>query len=225
MFTIAANSPTGQQFIGVKTAGGTTLPLPFVVGTDFMISENSPSSTGAPGATAMTTLTLTPTTINTTFPVAVTFNVTGLPAETTCQLNGSPCATYSLPASDGVAASTNVTLVMTTTAPAILVAPRTPGPQSPLAAPGLAMLTWASLFLALGAALGTARKQRGIRLHWALGATLIIALVGLAGACSGGGTTTMLPPNPGTPAGTYPVMVTAASANASHSVTYTLMVQ
>jgi len=226
-FTIAANAAAGTQNVAVTAAGSTSNNIAFGVGTDFLMCIGSPcASTGSgskpPGMPANTTISLTPSTAGSPFPAGVTLTCTGLPSESACLFSPpSP-----LPASDGMAATTMVNLSVSTTAPS-LVAPRTRGPHPPLAAPRVEVLAWASLLVALSAALVMARKERGARLRWIFSAALILALAGLAGACGGGsgGGSTGPPPDPGTPAGTYPIAVTAASGNASHTVTYTLTVQ
>jgi len=78
------------------------------------------------------------------------------------------------------------------------------------------------LGLASLATLAAARKRRAA---WLLGACLLLAM--LWSACGGGGTTTPPPTNPGTPAGTYTVDVTATDATTStltHTIQLTLIV-
>jgi IPT/TIG domain len=228
-FAIAANAPTGPQFITVTTAGGTSNNVMFGVGADFLLADNPTSGSVPPGSGAGTTVTITPMPANTTFPVSVQFMASGLPNETTCNFTSTAAGfvggqTGTLPAADGAAASApQVMLSCTTTAPS-LVAPRTREPWGPTSAPRTMALAWASLLAALGAAFLAAMRQRRLWLRWALAAMLILAFAGLTSACGGGGGTTVVH-NPGTTPGTYPITVMATSANASHTTTFTLTVQ
>jgi drug/metabolite transporter (DMT)-like permease len=65
------------------------------------------------------------------------------------------------------------------------------------------------------------RRRGGVLL------SLIIAALLSFSACGGGGggSSKTPPPDPGTPAGTYPMVVTAASGALQHSVNFTLTVQ
>jgi hypothetical protein len=89
---------------------------------------------------------------------------------------------------------------------------------------GLGRVFWlyALLWLASVLAFAVARRRRAA---WLLGAGLLIVM--LWSAC-GGGTKTVPPPqNPGTPAGTYTVDVTATDASTStltHTIKLTLTV-
>ena len=117
-------------------------------------------------------------------------------------------------------ASATVAVAVSTTAPSL--AP----PQGRFVPPGMTGLRgvfglFALLWLAGVAALAGARKRRAA---WLLGVGLLTAL--LWSACGGGGTTT-LPHNGGTPAGTYTVDVTATvptAPNLSHTIQLTLTV-
>ena len=67
-------------------------------------------------------------------------------------------------------------------------------------------------------------RWRSIMVPLASGLLLTLALAG----CGGGGTSANVTPNPGTPAGTYPLTVTgtagSGSSTLSHSVTFMLTV-
>ena len=85
------------------------------------------------------------------------------------------------------------------------------------------ILAWGTLLMALGAGIIASRRERGVRLRWALAALLILAFSGFTAACGGGGSS-MPQPMPGTTPNTYPIMVMASSANATHTSTFMVTV-
>jgi len=228
-FMIAANASTPSQLVNVHTAGGTSNNQMFGVGANFMLMDSPTSQSVAPGAGAMTTVTITPTPASTNFPVNVTFTAAGLPSETTCNFTSTAAgftggSTGIMPAADGASASApQVMLACTTTAPSLII-PNSPEPWYPANFHSHLALAWAGLLLALGAAFTLAGRQRKLRLRWALAAMLILAFAGFTSACGGGGGTPVMH-NPGTPAGTYMITVTATSGNATANTMFTLTVQ
>ena len=169
------------------------------------------------------------------YPGNVLISCSGLPAESSCVFSSTAAGftggtTGVLPATAGAAGSAQITVMFTTTAPS-LVSPRGGEPRAPGDPRPVLHLLWAGLLLAL--ALGFAPlRRRTSRLRWTLAIMLILALVGLAGACGGGPSSSGGGGgggggggNPGTPQGTFPIVVTASSANVTHSVSYSLTVQ
>jgi hypothetical protein len=141
------------------------------------------------------------------FSAAVTFSCTGLPAASSCTFN---------PASvtpSGSAAST--TLTISTTARTLVASAR---PAAKHGVPALATALFAICGLVLLGA-GKMRKWQSVTLM-----LCALALVGGIVACGGGNPP---PPvqNPGTPAGTFSVVVTATSGNTAHSSTVKLTVR
>jgi hypothetical protein len=181
-------------------------------GMDFAVSSSTPSQTVSPGQVANYALTLAP---QNGFNQAVSLTCTGAPSESTCTLTPN---TVTL---NGTASGT-VAVAVSTTAPSL--AP----PQGRFLPPGftgLGRMFWLYGLLGLAslATLAAARKRRAA---WLLGAGLLIVMLWCA--CGGGGTKTVPPPtNPGTPAGTYTVDVTATDASTStltHTIQLTLTV-
>jgi len=134
----------------------------------------------------------------------------GLPAEATCSFT---------PAS--ITGSGTTTLMITTKAATVAtLEPQRSTPDNQRS-PGWWMatggMTFAGVFL-LGV---PPRRRRGS----ALLSLIIVAVLSLS-ACGGGGNSTRTPPpDPGTPLGTYPVVVTATSGALQHVVNLTLTVQ
>jgi len=128
---------------------------------------------------------------------AITFACTGLPAAATCTFN---------PAS--ITTSGTVTLTIGTTAKSTVFAP-----QPPSGAPPILLF----LFFTLAAfALGQLRVRR-LRLAGAMACLALLALVG----CGVNRPTPVLH-SPGTPPGTYAVVVTASSASQGATATSTV---
>jgi len=224
-FTMPAAPFTNNSNITVTTAGGTSNPVTFGVGTQFTFTANPTSGTVAPGASASTTFTIGDVTAGSPFPAQMNFTVAGLPSQTTCTLASSVTGFVanppSLPASDGPMAPLMGTVTCTTTAPSSTV----PGVRSHsggMLSPRVVIAAWSILLFALTSLLIVAGRKRHTRLQWALAAVLVFGFAGFASACGGGGGGMG---NSGTPAGTYMITVTATSGNAtSQTITFTLTV-
>jgi hypothetical protein len=180
-------------------------------GMDFAMTSSTTSQTVSAGQAANYSLTLAP---QGGFNQIVNLACTGAPSESTCTL------TLSAVELSGTASAT-VAVAVSTTAPSL--AP----PQGRFLPPGMTGLgrvfwLYALLWLASVLVLAAARKRRAA---WLLGTGLLIVMLWCA--CGGGGTTTPPPHNPGTPAGTYTVDVTATvptAPNLSHTIQLTLKV-
>ncbi|HTS70142.1 MAG TPA: choice-of-anchor tandem repeat GloVer-containing protein [Terriglobia bacterium] len=144
----------------------------------------------------------------------VSFTCTGAPSEATCTVSPNP-------ASPGASVTVNVT----TTAPSRLAPHVSPPPLRPPRPQPL--LGLAILLICMVGALSFQRSRGGSmrRLPLVAGCLLLLVLAACGGGGGGGGTT---PSNPGTPAGTYTLMVTgtagAGSSAVSHSVSLTIIV-
>ena len=230
-FSVASNAPTGPQNITVTQASGTSAPIVFGVGTDFKLSAGPPSPNPViAGASSTFVLTLTPTTPNAPFPTTIVFGCSNLPALSGCGFNPP-----SVSPSQGMAASTSVIAVYQTTSPT-MVGPRSGERGRPKGVPhgiaaGLATLLAALLVLSrMRAAAGSARFGGGGARGWlpalryAVAASLILALAGLAGACGGGKKAVAILPG-GTPVGTYNITVTALGGSTTPSATFTITVR
>ena len=155
----------------------------------------------------------------------VAFTCTGAPSEATCAVSPNPATVGS--------SATNITVIVTTTAPSVSPPRSRPLPPVPPIGPGLPGLWMLALALVAMAWAIIRRNQPGVSrgqaallpLAAGLLLTLALAACGGGGGGGGGGGTT---PNPGTPAGTYPLTVTgtagSGSSAVSHSVTLTLTV-
>jgi hypothetical protein len=148
-------------------------------------------------------------------PGTVSLGCSGLPLGATWSFNPTT------PSSNGTTAET---LTVTTTAPSVLGMnqPQLPLGQQPLyVAMAMSLPTFGLLFVGIGR--GRGKKGKAARLV-ILGVVMLITLLALTG-CGGhprslfGGNG-----NGGTPAGTFPITVTASSGNASAQTTVTLTV-
>jgi pseudomonalisin len=183
-------------------SGSTSSPVSYKV-QDFRVAPNPATITiTAPGQSGMSALTITPLGG---FSQALTYSCTGLPSEATCAF---------------VAASaTSETLTITTTAPSSRLN------RSPFDRRG--RIFYALLlpgFLGLISLGNRERTRRDLRLL-SLIAGLALSTLWMA-ACGGGSSGP--PSNPGTPAGTGTVTVTATTGGTSplmHTATITLTVQ
>jgi hypothetical protein len=211
MFAIAANTALGPQNVSVTTAGGTSATVAFTVNSDFNFMATSLSGSVLPGGAAMSTLTITPTTVGAQFPGPVTFGCTGLPFETSCNFTpGSLAATATTPPAN------MVNLSIQTTMPSSVF----PGFARRIPGPWFGVLAWAGILLAFAGLLLVRRASRVWR--YVMGAALVLAISGLAGACGGGGGVH----NPGTPpGGPFPITIMVTSGGVTHTATFNLTVQ
>jgi hypothetical protein len=194
--------------------GGTSSALQFTV-TDFTVTAQTSSKSVNAGLPAVFTLMVAPS--NGAFANQITFTVTGLPADAT------PSFTPSATITPG-ATPQPVTLTITTTPHTAASAPYSPRGDKPI----LRLLSLVGMALALvwfAFRICGHRVQRlAPQMFLAL---LLVASAGLAacGAGGGGGSSASLPnPTTGTPAGIYPITVTATSGGVSHSTTVTMTV-
>jgi len=189
-----------------------TIPLSGT-GMDFAISSATTSQTVTAGQTANYTLTLAP---GGGFTQTVNLTCTGAPSLATCTLTPNSAALNGT-------ASTTVGVAITTTAPSTAWLAPPAGRLLPPGFTGFGRVFWLYGLLGLAslATLVAARKRRAAYL---LGACLLLAM--LWTAC--GGSSTPAPKTiPGTPAGTYTVVVTGAAASTStltHTINLTLTV-
>jgi hypothetical protein len=186
---------------------GSTSPAITETVQDFSFSVNGTpatvlAATVAPGGSAVFTLQLAPTS-GTTFPSAVTFTLTGLPAG----------ATYSITPSS-IPAGVNATTVTVTVNTAMSSA----SPSASTGGAGFPRPLLLAMFLPL---LGTRKLRHAVRLQM-LPSILMLAAVGMLMATSmtacGGG-------KPATPATTSAIMLTATSGSVHHSITLNLTIQ
>jgi subtilase family serine protease len=215
----APSMATGTQTVTLSATGGGTTQTSTVTmdvtATTESFTLNPPSSapTVAPGQTATVNLTVTSTTgfLTTATPqttvMPVTYKCTGFPSESNCTI--SPSTTT----------ATTVSLAITTTAPTSkLQSPFDRGSRIFYAAllPGLF-----GIVFAFGSPKGT--KLRGMRM---LGLMMVLGFSTLwLGSCSGSNNNSSS--NPGTPAGSYTIMVNATTGGTipvTSSTTFTLTV-
>ncbi len=148
-------------------------------------------------------------TSSTGFTGTITLSCSKLPAGAACQF-AQPSIT-----STGTLTTITDTITVTTTAAgaALLRSPSHPHFAHWLAAGGFGLF---SLLL-----FGGSRRQRPARFL-----ALLTLLIMLLSACGGGGSSPPPPPpNPGTPTGTYNVVVTASSGSTTSTTGFTLVVQ
>jgi hypothetical protein len=186
----------GDSTFAGSTSAGATLGVQ-----DFKIAATPTTVTvTAPGQSGTTTLTITPLGG---FTQTVTYTCAGLPSEATCTFP---------------TAATGGTLTITTTAPSARM------DKNPLGRSR--RLFYALLlpgFLGLVVSAGSRKRTlRGLRL---LSLIAVLALSTLWMPACGGGSSSGGTSNPGTPAGTSSVTVTAAAGSLTHSVPVTLTIQ
>jgi Bacterial Ig-like domain (group 3)/FG-GAP-like repeat len=200
----------GDQNNAASTSSAATI---VIAAPDFTISATPASGTITPGQTATYTFTVSPVGG---YAGAVSFSCGTLPAQAACSF--SPA---SVTPSGGSPASTTMTIT-TATSSAMLNPERRSSPSLPpwFPAGGLAMAG------VIGLAFAPKRIWRlNQQLRWLCWALLLASLSLLASGCGGGGNNS--PSNPGTPAGSYTVSVTASSSAGSpqHAMSITLIVQ
>lgn len=199
----------GQYSISATYSGdtnyllSTSSPVSISLQPDFSLSPlGSSSLTVVPGQSGALQLTVN---YSDGFSGTVTFSCSGLPSE-------SACITSPL-SSAGIAA-----FRITTTAPvsaSLKAKPRGPA-------------LWATTFGASFASillLGIPRRRRAAIAFLSL---LVVAVLFMGIGCGGGSGSSSVagpPSNPGTPAGTYSVLITATSGTLSHTMTFTLIVE
>ena len=210
--TVADLTTSGAAAITVVNptpGGGTSNSVNFTV-TDFSVTPPSPSTqTVTAGQSA--NFTLTTATVGGAFTGSITFTTSTLPSAVTASFN---------PAS--VAPGTSTVLTLATTARTLVPPIRTPfNPSSPIRP------LWLIAFL-LTAALATFTLAKFARpsvrrrlLPVGAFAVLLISAGYLSGCSSSGFPKTVS----GTPAGTFPITVTATSGTVQHTTTVTLIVQ
>lgn len=199
--------------------GGTTPAIHFAV-MDYSVTPPSPPPPTTAGHTATFALTLEPSN-GAPFSMPVTFTVAGLPTGATPSF--APAATVT-PGS----ATQIVTLSIATTAHTATSMMGIPRTSHPLVALGyLAGLTLSLTGLWAGR-LGGLQWRLAPRILLVLLLITIATVLACGGVVGGTGNGISAPPpeNPatGTPAGTYPIQVTASSGAIAHSATVTLTV-
>jgi hypothetical protein len=197
--TIAASYSGDSSF----AASSTTQSQTFTITPGFFATLNSAPSTvtiAAPGGTGSTSITV----VNSSgFSGTISLACSGLPSESKCTF--SPASINGA----GMANTTNVSITVTTTAPtARAQLQQTSEPSRWIAAMGLFL---PAIFL-----VGTKRRNIGL--------PLILLLLMLIPACGGGGGHKP-PPDPGTPAGTSSVTVSATGGAIVSQTGFTLVVQ
>lgn len=193
-------SGSGGSGAAVDASGSVTVQ-------DFTVAASSSSATASPGQSAAYGLTLT---AEAGFSGAVNLACGGAPAEATCAV--APATVT--PNSTGVAA----TVTVTTTAASASLPPGSGGRERP----GAVWFWLLGASLLAGLTVPQLRRRRFRLISMGL-----LGLVLLASACGGGSAPPPPPPpinNPGTPAGTYTLGVTAASGTLSHTLSVTLTV-
>jgi hypothetical protein len=204
---IMVNNPT--------PGGGTTSAISFTVADYSVSGPSTPTPPVAAGQPANFSLTVAPS--NGAFSIPVTLMASGLPTGAT--------ATF-LPSATITPGSTpaNVTLSITTMARSSV--PPLDSPRGPGA-------SWPSLYLivavlgAMGLALRVSTgRMRRLAPQFLLALLLVLAggLVACGGVAGGGTSSQQVNQATGTPAGTYPILVTATSGGVTHTTTVTLTV-
>jgi subtilase family serine protease len=195
-YSITATYPQSGSF-ATSTSTAQTLSVQ-----DFTIAANPTTvAVTAPGQNGTTTLTITPVGG---FNQTITYTCTGLPPEATCTF--------------ATASATSETLTIATTAASSKLdkSPfgRGRGLFYALLLPGL-----------LGLAVSTRSRKQTLRGARLLGLLAVIALSTLWMPACGGGGGSSTQSNPGTPAGTSTVTVTATAGTLVHTAAVTLTIQ
>jgi subtilase family serine protease len=195
----AGNHSITATYGGDSTFAGSTSAGATLGVQDFKIAANPTTVTvTAPGQSGTTTLTITPLGG---FSQTVTYTCTGLPSEAACTFP---------------TAATGGTLTITTMPPSARI------DKSPL---GRSRRLFYALLLPgfLGLVVPAGGRKRTLRRLRLLSLIAVLALSTFWMPACGGGSSQ--PSNPGTPAGTSSVTVTATAGSLSHSVPVTLIIQ
>jgi hypothetical protein len=187
-------------------ASGPSSPQSVVVTPGFSASipPGAQVLVSAPGMSGSTSVTVT---VSSGFKGTIALSCTQLPSEAACMFS-QPSITGT-----GTANQTSVGIQVTTQAPTVALRSR---PHSYFLAQWISGAGLIFSMVLLGAP-----KQRRTRGLFVL---LLLGLVVMLPGCSGGGRHGP-PPNPGTPLGTYTVIVNAVSGSTTNSSSFTLVVQ
>jgi Bacterial Ig-like domain (group 3) len=196
----------GDSNFAASTSTAVTVTVQAPVPASFTLSASPTTLSITPGAAGTTTVSVTPAGG---FAQPVSFACSGLPSEATC--------TFAPATVTPGASAVSTTLTITTTA-------AQPAVQSRIYRSGVAGL------LALGSLLLFAAPETKRAARWGRWVVLVMALTlgggliscGGGGSSGGGGTT---PANPGTPAGTTTVTVTATSGSLNQTASLKMTVQ
>jgi hypothetical protein len=196
----------GNTSFAASTSGAVTVTV--TAGSpDFTVALNPTSGTIAPGQSAMTTVTLTP---SNGFNQTVALSCSGLPTGATCSFSSAAVMV------NGNAATPTLTIATT----AATAMNSTSKPFDPLASGGLLL---AGLF-----GLPIVLRRRRAPTRWLPRVLLAVLFVGagtlLQGCGGGGGGRRDGGGSGGTPAGTYTVTFMATAGSISHSAVYSLTV-
>lgn len=210
-FQLSGNQSLTAVYSGDANYSGST-SSPVAISPDFQFSTALAGSqmSLSPGTTGIATLNVTSVD---NMSGNVTFACSGLPSETTCTFSPASVAV------SGTAPSASTTLTVQTTAP------KTSSLEGPVR--GAALLAFG--FMLMGGIFVAGGDSRNRKVRLIVGALVLFAIflpfVGCGGGGGGGGGGSGGHSDPGTPAGTYTVTVTATSGTLSHNFTFSLAVQ
>ena len=183
-----------------------TAPVTFTIQPGFVeVSGPTNVSITSPGASGTSTVGIL---ASTGLTAQISFSCSGLPAEAAC--------TSTPVTGSGPNTIVNATITVTTTAPHLTQLQPNQHPYY------LAIIFGGGLPLAGVFLLAAPRRRRGSTL---LGLIMLALLVTLPACGGGGGSKTTQQQDPGTPAGTYAVTVTATAGSISEQTTFTLTIQ
>jgi hypothetical protein len=201
--TISASYSGDPSF----NASSTTQSQTFTITPGFYAAITSAQSTvviSAPGSSGQSSVSVSN---STGFSGTISLACSGLPSEASCTFSPSSVT------ANGAAATTTATITVTTTAPST-------ASLAPNRRPFL-LAHWMMGFGLLSIVfVGGQRQRRGIML------LMLLAMLVVLPACGGGGSGSSRPPsNPGTPAGTYNITVTASSGSTTSTTGFVLVLQ
>jgi hypothetical protein len=182
----------------------------------FSLTPSATSASITAGASATFTVTSTPVYGYT---GTIAFTATGCPSKATCTFSPS-----SVTLAGTTAVPTTLTISTTATTTSSLVTPYRPN-SNPIE-PTL----WASLggFGLFGLILAGTSKKRSRQMALVLGMLVLMMTITFVG-CGGSSSSNTTPPatttTPGTPAGSYPITVTATASGITHALNVTVVVQ
>ena len=196
----AAGSQTGTLTINDSAPGSPQTVQLSGTGMDFVMSSSAASATVSPGQSANYSLSLTP---EGGFSQTMNLTCGGVPSLSTCALTPNPVTL------NGTAPATVAVSVSTTMGSLAPPSGKVPPPR--ITGFGRMIGLYVMLALASLAALAGTRQRRAACL---LGACLLIVM--LWNGCGGGTQPTYV----GTPAGTFPLVVTATATSGSFTLTH-----
>jgi FG-GAP-like repeat len=205
----------------VNSAVATKAVVTPTANNEFGISLGSTSGTVSSGQSAQTSMTLN---FGSAFTQAVTFSCSGLPAYATCGFSPATLAPGAGATTTTVTINTGVPTSVALAAAGlglVLFGGLGIGGLDQRGAPGVSLRPSVLLIRRVSSSLA----ERSIPVRWLFASLFACLLFAVLAACGGGSGSASAVSSTATPAGTYPVTITATGGGVSKSLNYSLTVQ